>query len=235
MDKKELIIFGLIALIAVILIYHFAWPQQRMIIVEKPAAIPETAAPEIPAQLPQEAPVIETPAETPAQPIPESAPEAAPSEKPKEEGGLVFGEEQGPFAEVQKQVPTKANLIPYYVEFQVNKLIIPAYFGYPFIPIKEDRIRTFSGKFGPYYYDYRQYFDVELCSSLLNSPEMVVCEKIYDLNYIDNYITFTRGYPPDEYIANTAMREFTAFFVIKDKNKELIAKSNGAPIKLVKD
>lgn len=235
MDKKELIIFGLLALVAVLLLYQFAWPKQQ-IIVEQPAAIPEQPpiAPEIPQQV---APVPEVPAQQPTpivpeiQPTPEATPQV-PSETPEEESGLIFGEGLG--AAAQQPTPTKENLIPAYMEFQVNKLMIPEYFGYEFIPIKKDNIRTFAGKFGPYYYDYRPYLYVELCSFVSSQPEMFACEKA-NLNYINNYLTFVNGYKPDEFIGNVAMKEFGAYYLVRSKEHGILAKSNVAPIKIVND
>lgn len=236
MDKKELIIFGLVAVVAVLLIYQFAWPKQiqKIITVEQPAAIPEQlpVVPEIPQQA---APVPEVPQPTPVVPEIPPAPEAAPqvpSETPEEESGLIFGE--GLSAAAQQPTPTKENLIPAYMQFQVNKLTIPEYFGYEFIPIKKDNIRTFAGGFGPYYYDYRPYLYVQLCSFVSNQPEMFACEKV-SLNYINNYITFVNGYKPDEFIGNVAMREFGAYYIVSSKEYGLLAKSYVAHIKIVND
>ncbi len=236
MDKKELIIFGLLAVVAVLLLYQFAWPKQfqKIVTIEQPAAIPEQlpVMPEIP---PQAAPVPEVPSPQPEPTIPEIplAPEAAPqvpSETPEEESGLIFGE--GLSAAAQQPTPTKENLIPAYTEFQVNKLMIPEYFGYEFIPIKKDNIRTFAGKFGPYYYDYRPYIYAELCSFISNQPEMFACEKA-NLNYINNYLTFVNGYKPDEFIGNVAMKNFGTYYLVRSKEHGLLAKSNVATIKIV--
>ena len=130
-------------------------------------------------------------------------------------------------------IPAKENLVPANMEFYVNTIQVPAMADYSFLPIQRDRIRTFSGKFGPYPEDFRKYMYVELCSFVESQPEMFVCEKIRDLNYVDGFMTFARGYDYDEYIAGMAMRNFGAYYTVNSGEFGQITVSNKAIINLV--
>lgn len=127
----------------------------------------------------------------------------------------------------------KAKLIPGFMSFYVNTILVPADQSYNFLPLKKDDMRTFSGKFGPYPEDYSDLLTVELCSFVSSQPEMIACEKVRDLNYIDGYLTFARGYDWDEYIGGMAMRNFGAFYRVKSQEFGEIAKSNSAVVELV--
>ncbi|MBW3002178.1 hypothetical protein KY338_03405 [Candidatus Woesearchaeota archaeon] len=131
-------------------------------------------------------------------------------------------------------VPDWNNLRPVNVEFYADSIMVPPVMNeYNFLPLKKDDMRTFSGKFGPYSEDYRKYFYVELCSYVLSQPEMFGCEKIRDLNFMDGYITFARGYDYDEFIAGLAMRNFGAYYVVQSTEFGPLATSNKAVINLV--
>lgn len=129
--------------------------------------------------------------------------------------------------------PEEAKYMPSQMEFYVDSIIVPPVQSYDFLPLPQDDMRTFSGKFGPYPEDYRNMLYVELCSFVLSQPEMFACEKIRDTNFRQGYITFARGYDFDEYIAGLAMRNFGAYYEVKSPEFGTIAKSNVARINLV--
>ena len=129
--------------------------------------------------------------------------------------------------------PEEAKYIPSQMYFFVDSIIVPEVQAYNFLPLPQDDMRTFSGKFGPYPEDYSDLLTVELCSFVSSQPEMIACEKVRDLNYIDGYITFARGYDWDEYIGGMAMRNFGAFYRVKSPEFGEIAKSNSAVVELV--
>lgn len=125
-------------------------------------------------------------------------------------------------------------LRPVSVEFFVDSILVPPFMNeYNFLPLKKDRMRSFSGRFGPYSEDYRDVLYVELCSFVLSHPDMISCEKIIDLNFVDGYVTFARGYDFDEFIAGLAMRNFGAYYVVQSKEFGHITESNAAVINLV--
>ncbi len=132
------------------------------------------------------------------------------------------------------EIPARDNLVPLNVEFYVDSIMVPPMMNeYNFLPLKKDDMRSFSGKFGPYPEDCRKLIYVELCSYVLSQPEMFGCEKIRDLNYIDGYMTFARGYDYDEFIAGLAMRNFGAYYVVQSAEFGPVATSNKAVINLV--
>lgn len=132
------------------------------------------------------------------------------------------------------EIPDWSILRPVNVEFYVDSIMIPSMMNeYNFLPLKEDKMRSFSGKFGPYPEDYRKFLYVELCSYVLSQPEMFGCEKIRDLNFADGYIAFARGYDYDEFIASLAMRNFGAYYVVQSTEFGPVATSNKAVINLV--
>lgn len=179
--------------------------QPEQVIIEKPISIILPAEPITP-EVPEE-PVVEEP------PVVAPPVYQPPPEPPK---------------------PAKWELTPAYTEFYVNRIFVPPFFP-TFIPIMDDDIKTFSGKFGPYYEDIRSYITVELCAHARDYPEMFACEKVWELNFIDNYVTFVRGYPPDEYVGNVALKNYGAYYVVKSKDYGNIAQSSVAPIRQVKD
>ncbi|MBW3004522.1 hypothetical protein KY310_01710 [Candidatus Woesearchaeota archaeon] len=131
-------------------------------------------------------------------------------------------------------IPDWSTLRPVNVEFYVDSIMVPSIMNeYNFLPLKKDKMRSFSGKFGPYSEDYRKYLYVELCSYVLSQPEMFGCEKIRDLNFADGYIAFARGYDYDEFIASLAMRNFGAYYVVQSTEFGPVATSNKAVINLV--
>jgi len=130
-------------------------------------------------------------------------------------------------------IPNRAALTPQFVEFNVNKIMIPEMQVSAFIPVQRDNPRVFSGKFGPYPEDYSEFIYVELCSFVESQPEMFACEKIRNLNYMDGYLTFARGYDWDEYIAGLAMRNFGTYYEVKSGEFGTLATSNRGIINLV--
>lgn len=129
--------------------------------------------------------------------------------------------------------PGQEWLVPQSVELYVDSIMVPEMDAYDFIPLSEDKMRTFSGKFGPYTENYNEYLYVELCSFVLSQPEMFACEKIKDLNYANNFLSFARGYAHDEFIAGLAMRNFGVYYSVKSTEFGPLAKSNSARINLV--
>jgi len=126
----------------------------------------------------------------------------------------------------------KDSLIPAEIQFYVNT--IPVYGPMPsaFIPIYQDDMKTFSGKFGPYDFDPREFIGAKLCSYPKNFPDMLNCESV-NLNYANNYVSFARGYDYDEYIGRQALKNYGAVYFIISPAYGNIAQSPNAIIKLV--
>jgi hypothetical protein len=214
MDKKELILLGLFTLLALFVLFRAGY-QPEVVVIEQPAPVIAPAAPPMPVVVPEipkepeipEEHVVEIPPEVPF-PVPEPPKEITPSEQ---------------------------ELMPTYLEFFVNRIPITEYSTYTFIPIKEKRITTYSGKFGPYIEDNRKHVFVKLCSHIRDRPEMYACENIRELNYIDGYYSFVRGFPEDEFIGNVAMKNFGAYYTVHSKEHGMLAQSSVAPIRIVKD
>ncbi len=130
-------------------------------------------------------------------------------------------------------VPSKEELIPAEIVFFVNRILVPQRMAYPYIPLKEDRIRTFSGSFGPYAADPRGYVYAELCSYPYKlGTEVKFCEKL-DLEFSNGRLYFARGYDSDEFIANQALRDFGAYFVVKSHEYGELVRSNVAIVNIV--
>ena len=121
--------------------------------------------------------------------------------------------------------------------FWVNEIRAPdteAYVGgVNFIPIKEDRLKTFAGSFGPYYEDPIPYVHVILCAEFYKVKAAPSCE-IVPLIYRDNYVSFAKGYQFDEYIGGMAAKDYIAYFNVY-YGDEIIGYSNRAVIRTIKD
>ena len=139
-----------------------------------------------------------------------------------------------PAATAAGEIPYKQNLVPDSVSFFVDSIPVVVNMQSPdFLPLSQDNMRVFSGKFGPYPENYNKFIYVELCSFVVSQPEMFGCERIRNLNFVDGYLTFARGYDWDEYIAGLAMRNFGAYYVVKSTEYGPLATSPRAIINLV--
>jgi hypothetical protein len=132
------------------------------------------------------------------------------------------------------EIPYKGNLVPISTSFYVDSIPVMVNMQSPdFFPLSKYNMRVFSGKFGPYPENYNKFVYVELCSFVESQPEMFGCERIRNLNFVDGYLTFARGYDWDEYIAGLAMRNFGAYYVVKSTEYGPLATSKRAIINLV--
>lgn len=129
------------------------------------------------------------------------------------------------------------SLVPSHVYFWVNSIPVPDVINvdYNFIPLKKDRLKSFSGSFGPYFEDPRAHLTVLLCSEDLRVPSAPACENV-DLSFRseEGYVDFGTGYEEDEFIGYTARKDYFAYFIVKS-NGETIAHSPKAAIRTVKD
>jgi len=131
--------------------------------------------------------------------------------------------------------PARGELLPDYIEFSVNRIIVPPAGAYPFLPIRIDRPRTFAGKFGPYTKDPTAHLEVQLCSYAYKyDNQILACDKPR-MSFREGYVMFAVGYAEDEYIGGQAIRDFGAGFTIKSKTYGVIAESNEAIVNLVED
>lgn len=136
------------------------------------------------------------------------------------------------------ELPPQEFLVPRIVEFRVNRVTIPKIPYYNFIPVRDDRIRTYSGMFGPYDEDVRKYFEVFLCSYAYRIPNAPArCERVrtaYDPT--NGFVGFVKGFAPDEFIAYQAVgTNFAVFYLVVNQDYGVIAKSNTARVKIVND
>jgi hypothetical protein len=123
-------------------------------------------------------------------------------------------------------------LMPTEAEFYVNRIMVPPEMITAFIPMKKWDLNTFSGRFGPYDFDPRQYIGVKLCSYPKNFPNMLSCETV-STNFANGYVHFARGYAEDEFIARQALKNFGAIYFIVSPAYGNIAQSNPAILKLI--
>ena len=131
----------------------------------------------------------------------------------------------------QGQMP-KDSLIPTDIQFYVDRIPVYAPMQTSFIPLYYDDMKTFSGKFGPYPFDPRNFIGVKLCSFPKTFPDMLNCETV-SLNYANGYVHFARGYDPDEYIGRQALKNYGALYYIVSSEYGNIAQSPAAMIKVI--
>ncbi|RMD58589.1 hypothetical protein D6825_00285 [Candidatus Woesearchaeota archaeon] len=161
---------------------------------------------------------------------PQKTEQKSPIAQPIERG------EPTPKAELPKPGIEAEKIYPESVEFWVNEIQVPQSSQYEtgnFIPLKENRLKTFAGIIGPYAEDPRDYITVKLCAELRDYDIAPVCE-IMPLSYKNNYVTFARGYASDEYIGGLAARDYTAYYNVYAGDTQ-IAVSNKAVIRTVSD
>ncbi|MBN1644469.1 hypothetical protein JW851_00315 [Candidatus Woesearchaeota archaeon] len=134
--------------------------------------------------------------------------------------------------QLQEGEMPKDSLIPADIQLYVNRIPVAANFQSAFIPIYHDDMKTFSGKFGPYDFDPRQFIGAKLCSFPKTFPDMLNCETVA-LNYANGYVHFARGYMHDEYIGRQALKNYGAVYFIVSPTYGNIAQSPTAIIKVV--
>lgn len=131
--------------------------------------------------------------------------------------------------------PAGESFVPDKVAFWVNQIQVPPYSEsfYDFIPLKETKLKTFSGTFGPYAIDPRQDLRVDLCSELYKVPSAPACQPV-QLSFQDAYASFAVGLAYDEFIGGMAAKDYLAYYkIFYDGNH--IATSNKAVVRTVKD
>ena len=203
MKHRELWLFGILALVTAMLFLRAIYTMPEEVILVQPPV--------------QELPVQEVPVYEP--PVYEAPVKELPVE-PAIEQPMKIG-------------PTREELLPGYIEFAVNRIIVPPLGAYPFLPIRIDRPRTFDGKFGPYSKDPTDELEVVLCSYAYKYENQVLACDRPRLSFIDNYVVWGLGYAEDEYIGGQAIRDFGAAYTIKSKTHGELARSNEAIINLV--
>jgi hypothetical protein len=120
--------------------------------------------------------------------------------------------------------PPKAYLTPAFLSLQVDRIPIaePNYIA--FIPLKKDRIHTFSGSAGYYREDPRPHLTGHLCSyayKIMGAP--LRCEQVL-FGYIDDKITWAVGKAPGEYVGyQAAGTDFAIVFLLTNPEYGIIA------------
>lgn len=104
---------------------------------------------------------------------------------------------------------------PEQMELFVNNFKITGDVQIP-LPVKEDRIKMFAGKFGPYEENPISYLQVNLCA-VPYGYEVLICEEVTNFQYRNNYVFFVNGYEPDEYIGKTAYKDATVYYIVINK------------------
>lgn len=192
MDKLEVLILGIVSIIAILLML-FGYRSITGSVVDgyEPFDVSQGARTLLP----------QAPVRIPACPL--AAPGYAPSE-----------------------LPPQDYITPGMLEFAVDRIPIAWTTPYQSISLDKERIHTFSGSAGYYSEDPRQYVQGFLCTyayKVKNPPPY--CEHV-TLGYTDGTISFARGYPPGEYIANQAAGiDFAAFFMLVNPDYGILASS----------
>ena len=124
------------------------------------------------------------------------------------------------------ELPPQEHLTPETIEFSVDRIPIQWTGQDQSISLDKERIHTYSGSAGYYAEDPRRYLQGFLCTyayKVKNPPPY--CERVA-LGYNDGVLSFARGYPTDEYIANQAAGiDFAAFFMLVNPDYGIIASS----------
>ena len=132
-------------------------------------------------------------------------------------------------------IPSIEELAPEEMQLFVNAIPVPLLPLYNFIPLKEDRIRTFSGRFGPYAKDTSEYLRVYLCAYAYKVPNAPLeCEEVQTV-FQGGYLAFFRGYAPDEFINRQALRNFGVMYFVMNDQYGVVASSNIGIVRLVND
>lgn len=146
----------------------------------------------------------------------------------------IYNPPQIPGQDIQDITPPPLALIPAHTYLWVNNILVPTIISeYSFIPLKENKIKTFSGSFGPYPDDFRKYLTVTLCSEDARVPSAPSCELV-ELVYRDGYIDFGTGYKEDEYIGYTARKDYYAYYQVHS-GEYLLAQSPKAYVRTVEE
>lgn len=124
-------------------------------------------------------------------------------------------------------------IYPSEVNFYVNEVQIPQSMSYQeFIPIKQSKLKTFAGSFGPYTTQPTAIKAV-LCSEFYKIQAAPACESVPTI-FRNGYVSFAKGYQYDEYIGAMAAKDYVAYYNVYSGNTP-IATSPKAIIRTVKD
>ena len=134
---------------------------------------------------------------------------------------------------VQPWLPTTAEpLVPQDVQFFINGIMIPK-MSTGEIQLRDDKIRTYEGKFGPYPYNPSQNLIIKICSQNRYASDAPTCEQITSVAFIENYVVFGYANEHDEYIGYYPRRQYTAYYEVLAKNGQVLAKSNSGKVRLM--
>jgi len=133
------------------------------------------------------------------------------------------------------ELPPRDYLVPQVLSFAVDRIAIPEYNYDTFLPLKKDRIHTYSGRAGYYAEDPTPFLQGYLCAyayEIQGAP--LRCERV-DLAYQDGVVSFARGYDEDEYIGHQAAGlDFAALFLLTNPEYGILAASPLAYLRWVK-
>lgn len=134
-----------------------------------------------------------------------------------------------------QQIETKSSqdqaLTPKNIQYYINGIMIPKVSAGE-IQLKDDKIRTYEGKFGPYPYSPVQNLVIKICAQNRYESDAPTCEQITSVAFIDGYVVFGYANKPDEYIGYYPRRQFTTYFEVYSKDGTLLSKSNTGKVRL---
>ena len=124
-------------------------------------------------------------------------------------------------------------LKPANIQFFINGIMIPAVSAGE-IQLRDDKIRTYEGKFGPYPYNPSQNLLIKICSQNRYESDAPTCEQITSTAFIENYMVFGYANEPDEYIGYYPRKPtYTAYYEVLNKDGQVLAKSNVGSVRLI--
>jgi hypothetical protein len=133
------------------------------------------------------------------------------------------------------ELPPRDYLVPQALSFAVDRIAIQESNYNAFLPLKEDRIHTYSGRAGYYAEDPLPFIQGYLCAyayKIQGAP--LRCERV-DLAYQDEVVSFARGYDGDEYIGHQAAGiDFAALFLLTNPEYGILAASPVAYLRITK-
>jgi hypothetical protein len=125
-------------------------------------------------------------------------------------------------------------LTPQSVQFYINGIFVPQ-ISLSEIQLREDKIRTYEGKFGPYPYNPSDNIIIKICSQNRFESDSPTCEQITSISYIENYVVFGYANKHDEYIGYYPRRNFVAYYEIFTKEGQFLARSNKGKVMLTRN
>lgn len=125
------------------------------------------------------------------------------------------------------------SLTPKNVQYFINGILVPK-MSIGEIQLRDDKIRTYEGKFGPYPYNPSQNILIKICAQNKYESDPPTCEQLTSISYIDKYVVFGYANKHDEYIGYYPRRQFTTYFEVYSNDGKLLSKSNVGKVRLTR-